>query len=341
MERLLLLRTCLPITIALLLALAVSACGSPSSLSSTPSPVDAIATPGIPVPVTAAPSTSRLTSVAILQPTFSPRPEVSPNPQESDLGQYFLPFKTWVRHIPQWMWEPPDDRQVVRKFQGADIYNELTLLDRDGNLLARFTQANCGYPPAEILWSQSKQRAVVELMTGAGTSQPFLIIDRDGNRISDLLKAYWGPMWSPTQDLLAYQALDDRLYIVDGNGGLRVSSEPFAPRACSACSVPPQWSPDGGQVALIVNIGDVARTTDIPLCLLSLDGTVSCVSLLAYYMRELDMHWLDSRYLLIQGTKWQANGPDIYRYFVFDTERQTIREVTSSSDLTPTAEPPP
>ena len=183
---------------------------------------------------------------------------------------------------------------------------------------------------------------MVEFHPPTGAAMSFLIIDRDGNRLSDLLSAYWGPYWAPTQDILAYQnRQDDRLYITDGNGVTQVVSEPFSPRMCGACSIPPRWSPDGRRVALIVTIGPMATLSDIPLCLASLDGNISCVSLLAWNMRNPDAQWLDNRYLLIRGTIQLEEGTPIYRYLVLDAESDTMREVTTGTDLTPTPSPKP
>jgi len=332
-------RTWFQAFVTALFALALNSCANPSRIPPTSSPVmDATIAMPTAVPTTAMPSTARPTSsTPLARHTASPR---------SDLAQYFTPFVGSGRHIPEWMHEPPADRQVVRITQGPDVYdNETLLLDRQGTTLARFTEADGGLPPGEIMWSWDKERAVVEFHPSAGSVVVFLIIDRDGRRLNGPLAAYWGPMWSPTQNLLAYHnTTDSRLYIVDGDGTPLAVSEPFLPRACGSCSVPPQWSPDGERVALIVYIGDVGRATEnIPLCLLDLGGAVSCVSLLEYPIRGLDMHWLDNRYLLIQGkgTERQVAGPDFYRYFLFDTESGTIREVDSSKDLTPTPEPTP
>jgi len=242
------------------------------------------------------------------------------------------------------MKEPPEDRQVVLEPWDTWGGQEISLLDKDGRLLARFTAADSGgSPPMNILWSRSKDRAVVGFYPPASTAMSFFIIDRDGNRLSDLRAAYWGPVWSPTDDLLAYQALsnqDGRLHIVDGNGVSLALSEPLSPQLCSSCSVQPIWAPEGSSVSLIVEIGDVAITWDIILCVLRPEGTVWHISLLDYdagFRGVGSIHWLDNRYLLLEKGIWQQQLDGYrYRYFVFDTESRTIREGWNSKDLTPT-----
>jgi hypothetical protein len=319
-----------------LFALAAFSCANPST--TLPAARRATSTTAFSSPTVVTPTIASVVMPAT--PSLCPSTPL-PSPERvsvSDLAQYFDPFVGWGRHIPEWMREPPGDRQVTHISEGAVKYDEVSLLDRDGTLLANFTEADGGgYIPDEILWSWNKECAVVEFHAAGGSVESFLIIDRNGKRLSSLLGAYWGPMWSPTRNLLAYHSTaDSRLYIVDENGSPVVVSDPFTPRACIACSVAPQWAPDGSEVALIVYIATPGGATqDIPLCLMNLDKTVTCTSLLAYNEEGLDMHWLDNRYLLLR-TRVSLG----YRYFVFDTTTNGIREVTNSTDLTPVPSKP-
>lgn len=273
-------------------------------------------------------STPRSTSNPSLIPT-------SPTLDESDLQRYFS--TGWPRRLPQWVLEPPGNRQVLLEGEGSN--STLSLLDREGNLVIRFTEAEGEYPPGRILWSRSKNRAIIEFYPAASTVISFFIIDQDGNQLSDLYKAFWGPLWSPREDLLAFQSTDDRLYVVDGDGSVQLVTEPFSPRLCSSCSIPPLWSPNGSRIAFIAKTGEMAVTSDIPLCLLALNGVVCCTSLMDFHPGSLDAVWLDNSTFLVQSVNEQAEGPSLYRYFVFDAESEIIYEVASGSDLTPTPLP--
>jgi hypothetical protein len=206
-------------------------------------------------------------------------------------------------------------------------------LDGEGNTLAQFTeQDGDGHSPMEVLWSRSKQTAVVEFIAYASTPVPFLMINRDGNKLTDLLHAYWCPVWSPTQDLLAYQDVrgENRLLILDHNGNPVSVSKPLSPRMCSICSIPPRWSPDGRMVATHVKISDnPARAADLLTVIASSDGTVSHFSWLNYGIDPADFQWLNNRYLLVRDfTGWSV---PVYRYFVFDVVEQTIHETLQNN----------
>jgi len=226
---------------------------------------------------------------------------------------------------------PPADRMVTITF---GISKVVSLLDQNGNVLTRFTEKDGEQAPSgTMLWSRSKNYAAVTFDPPAGPANSFLIIDHDGSRLSELRRARFYPMWSPTQDLLAYLSLDNRLYVVDQQGTPLQVSEPFEPRLCSFCGTAPMWSPGGTRVALAVNIGDVAIPMDTVVCLLGLDGKISYISLMDYRWDSFSLWWLDESHLLIECLS------KVYRYLVIDAETEAVQVISSSTDLTPAPAP--
>jgi hypothetical protein len=216
------------------------------------------------------------------------------------------------------------------------ISEVVSLLDQNGSVLTRFTEKDGKQAPSgTMLWSRSKSYAVVTFHPPAGPASSFLIIDHDGNRLSELRRARFYPMWSPTQDLLAYLSLDNRLYVVDQKGTPLQVSEPFEPRLCEFCGTAPMWSPGGTQVALAVNIGDVAIPKDAVVCLLGLDGKISYISLMDYRWDGLSLWWLDESHLLVQCD----HNSRVYRYLLIDAETGAMRVISSSADLMPAPMP--
>jgi Tol biopolymer transport system component len=166
----------------------------------------------------------------------------------------------------------------------------------------------------------------------------FFLIDRDGRQLSDMTYAYYDPVWSPTEDVLAYQggfSVQERLFIIDADGVPLAVSEPLAPRTCMACSTLPRWAPDGNKVALITKIGETPLTvSDIVLCIAHVDGTVFHMSLLTYLSNIEQLVWLDNSHLLMQA--WKGERYSEEHYLLFDNEAKTVQEITSSFELTST-----
>jgi len=313
------------------------------------SPSQSRATITLELTATATPALSKTTAATPIWPSPRPstttRPTRTPTPTPSptatgDLGQFFVPPWSGDPFVnpPQWMEEPPGDRQVVR--EGEWHSPTLSLLDNQGTLLARFTRLESSEArPHDVLWSPSKDRAVV-VFGFESTWMLFMLIDRDGNRLNDIIHGYWFPVWSPTQDLVAFegiQAGENRLCIIDGNGRFLAAGSPLSPRMCMSCSDLPQWSPNGTCAAVTVVIGDVTGTSesyDNFLAVACADGALFHIKLRDYDLNDGHLHWLDDAHILVRGNPWWQS--DIVRYLLLDLETGTIREVSSSMDLTPT-----
>ncbi len=272
--------------------------------------------------------------------TLTPVPTV-----DAGLEQYFAnregdPFT----NPPQWMEEPPPDRHIELTHDEGDWYSiTLSLLDSQNHVLAQFSNLEDGWRggPWDVLWSPSKGRAVVHFSGAASTSMAFLLIDRDGNRLSDVIYGHYFPVWSPTQDLLAFEgrpAEEDQLGILDGEGTLRAAGAPLSPRLCQACGDLPEWSPNGSCAAVMVQVGELAVPRDELLSIACADGAVFDIKLRDYDLQYAHHLWLDDSHLLLQGSRWRQSGTT--RYILYDIETGILQEVLSSKDLPPTPLPP-
>jgi hypothetical protein len=306
----------------------------------TPSPLDTPMASQALLPKSSSPpvaNTQRATRTA--PPTHHPTLTFAPTIQ-TDLDSYFAQ-NPGDRHQnpPQWMQEPPGDRQII--LEGNLSSMTLSLLNNQGDLLAQFTPSDSDWgSPTGVLWSSSKERAVVLFLGSAGEWTNFILIDRDGHRLSDVLGGYYFPVWSPTQELIAFEGLqagENRLCIMDGAGTLLVASPPISPRLCLVCGDLPQWSPTGDCAALTVYIGEAAVPWDDLLVTACASGTASLVKLREYDLRHVSARWLDTTHLVLRGSRWLQS--DVTRYMLFDLRTGALQEVTNSIDLTPAPAP--
>jgi hypothetical protein len=165
----------------------------------------------------------------------------------------------------------------------------------------------------------------------------FLLIDRDGHRLSDVIHGFWFPVWSPTQDLVAFegtQAGETRLCIIDSNGRVLAAGTPLSPRMSMSSGDLSQWSPNGTCAAVNVEIGEMAVPQDNFLAVACADGTLFHIKLRDYGLHYGHLRWLDDSHILVRGKQWRQ--ADIVRHLLFDLGTGTIREVSGSMDLTPT-----
>ncbi len=302
----------------------------------------AVSSPSLVVP--SLPSATTATPSATTTPPSTRTPISTPTPTSGgDLGQYFTQWQgDPFTNPPQWMEEPPQDRQVELVHDEKDWYSTtLSLLDNQGNLLARFSPLEPdGAAPSQVLWSSSKDRAVVLFRGPSPAWSIFMLIDRDGNRLGDTIYSHNFPVWSPNIDLIAFEgscAGENRLCIIE-EGMVLTAGEPLSPRLCDNCGDLPQWSPNGSCAAVIVQIGEMAVPQDDLLAVVCPDGAVFHVKLWDYGIDDGHLRWLDGTHLLMRGK--QQRQPDMVRYLLFDLETGTLREVTNSTDLTPTPLPP-